>query len=141
MKPPLVTAIEIATNAHGEMIDKSGQPYLMHPLRVMMEQTTDAARMAGVLHDVVEDTEITLQDLRTAGIPENSLAAIALLTHDDETPYDEYIEQLKPNSIARSVKLADLRDNMNVLRLPGFTAKDLKRLKKYRRAYEFLFSE
>jgi len=138
MTHALVQALEIAVRAHGDTLDKSGQPYILHPLRVMLAQDTDEGRIAGVLHDVVEDTEVTLDDLRDVGIPGSVLEAIALLTHDDDTPYEQYVERLKPNPLARSVKLADLRDNMDVLRLPDFTQKDLQRLGKYRRAYEFL---
>lgn len=141
MTHSLVTAIEIALHAHGTELDKSGQPYILHPLRVMMSQNTDEARIAGILHDVVEDTDVTLDDLRAAGIPESSLKAVELLTHDDEIPYEEYVEQLRLDPIARAVKLADLRDNMDVLRLPSFTPKDMERLAKYRRAWEYLSAE
>ncbi len=135
---PLEVAVQIAVRAHAGALDKSGQPYILHPLRVMQAQQTNDARMAGVLHDVVEDSDVTLTDLREAGIPESVLEAIALLTHDEVTPYEIYVQTLKSNPLARSVKLADLRDNMNVLRLPEFTEKDLRRLEKYRRAYETL---
>tara|TARA_R110002096_G_scaffold197544_1_gene380954 strand:- start:212 stop:640 length:429 start_codon:yes stop_codon:yes gene_type:complete len=141
MKSILVTAIQIAVQAHGETLDKSGQPYILHPLRVMMAQMSDVSRIAGILHDVVEDTNVTIDDLRSAGIPEESLTAIVMLTHEESEPYEEYINKLYQNHIAKSVKLADLLDNMNVLRLPGFTQKDLGRLAKYRRAYEFLSEE
>ena len=134
----LEIAIEMAVKAHAGMLDKSGQPYILHPLRVMMAQTSIPARIAAVLHDVIEDTEVTIDQLRQAGLPEDSLTAIALLTHQANEPYEQYIDNLKENPIARAVKLADLRDNMDVLRLPGLTKKDLERLEKYHRSYEFL---
>ena len=121
-------AILIALNAHAGTLDKSGQPYILHPLRVMLAQQNNLTRIAAVLHDVVEDTDVSLEDLHEAGLPREAIDAIQLLTHAEDTEYSQYIQRLMSNPIARAVKLADLRDNMDVLRLPAFTEHDLQRL-------------
>ncbi|MBI1367644.1 MAG: HD domain-containing protein [Planctomycetes bacterium] len=132
-------AIGIAVKAHAGAVDKAGSPYILHPLRVMLAQQDDNARIAGVLHDVVEDTDVSFDDLAAAGIPPAVLDALRLLTHDG-TPYEQYIERLKSNPIARAVKLADLQDNMDVRRLPEVTERDAKRLTKYIKAWRLLMS-
>jgi (p)ppGpp synthase/HD superfamily hydrolase len=94
--------------------------------------------ITAVLHDVIEDTPITLEDLRQQGFPETVLAALALLTHDLNISYEDYVAAIKPNSLARKVKLADLAHNMDIRRLPELREKDIGRLQKYRRAWEIL---
>jgi (p)ppGpp synthase/HD superfamily hydrolase len=134
----LERAIEIAVRAHAGQKGKDGSPYILHPLRVMAQVGTDAERMAAVLHDVVEDTEVTLGDLREAGFPEEVLRAVTLLTHEEGISYEDYVERLKPHPIARRIKLADLEDNSDIRRLSGIEERDLERLRKYHRAWQIL---
>ena len=128
-------ALAIALGAHQGQKDKAGAPYILHPLRVMLRMEMELEMIAAVLHDVVEDTGLTIEDLRRVGIPEAALAAVEHLTRREEESYEEFIERVKQNEIARKVKLADLQDNMDIKRIARPTEKDLERLKKYRRAW------
>jgi (p)ppGpp synthase/HD superfamily hydrolase len=136
----LERAIQIAVEAHAGQEGKDGLPYILHPLRLMLKMDTEEARIVAVLHDVVEDTEVTLDDLRREGFSEAVLENVQLLTHEDGTPYEEYVERIKPHPLARKVKLADLEDNSDIRRLSGIEEKDLQRLKKYHRAWQILTS-
>lgn len=127
-------ALAIALHAHQGQKDKAGAPYILHPLRVMLCMETELEMIAAVLHDVVEDSSITIDDLRREGIPEAALAAVEHLTRRDGEDYDEFIERVKLNAVARKVKLADLEDNLNIARIDRPTQKDLARLEKYRKA-------
>lgn len=132
----LEKAIAIAVRAHAGHVDRYGQPYILHPLHLMMQMDSPAARMVAVLHDVVEDTEVTLADLQAAGFPAEVLEAVSLLTHDrEQVPYEAYVAGIKPHPLARKVKLADLQHNMDIRRLPHLEPKDLERLQKYHRAW------
>src|SRR5919112_3442044 len=133
-------AVSIAARAHRGQTDKAGAPYLVHPLRMMLRMETEAAMMAAVLHDVVEDTEWTLERLREAGFSEEVLAAVDCLTHGEGESYQEFVERVRTNPIARQVKIADLEDNMNVRRMNQLGAKALERLEKYHRAWCVLTS-
>lgn len=134
----LQRALEIAVEAHQGQQGKDGSPYVLHPIRLMLSLESNDARIAALLHDVVEDTPVTIDDLRSAGFSETVLEAIGLLTHLDFDDYDEYVEKLSQNSVARQVKLADLTDNMNIKRLPDVREKDLQRLAKYHRVWKKL---
>jgi (p)ppGpp synthase/HD superfamily hydrolase len=134
----LEKAIEIAVRAHAGQKGKDGSPYILHPLRLMTRLGTDEERMAAVLHDVVEDTEVTLDELRNAGFPEEVLTAVRLLTHEEGISYEDYVRRLKPHPIARRIKLADLEDNSDIRRLSGIEERDLERLRKYHRAWQIL---
>lgn len=136
----LETAIRIALDAHAGTMDKSGQPYILHPLTLMLQMATEDEMIAAVLHDVIEDTSVTLEDLARAGFSPRVLEALELLTHDDETElYLDYVAAVAANPLARAVKMADLRHNMDVRRLPPeLSKKDLERLAKYRLAWELL---
>ena len=132
-------AIALAVEAHAGEVDKQGKPYIVHPLHLMMQMETAEEMITAVLHDVVEDTNTTLEDLRQHGFPEVVLEALELLTHDTaSTRYKEYVAAVKPNPLARKVKLADLAHNMDVRRLPEMGMKDYGRLEKYRRAWDTL---
>jgi (p)ppGpp synthase/HD superfamily hydrolase len=132
-------AIALAAEAHAGEVDKQGKPYILHPLHLMMQMETAEEMITAVLHDVVEDTNTTLEDLRQDGFPEVVLEALELLTHDTaSTSYEEYVAAIKPNPLARKVKLADLVHNMDVRRLPEMGMKDYGRLEKYRRAWDTL---
>src|SRR3954452_19997742 len=101
-------ALQIAAKSHEGQTDKVGQPYLLHPLRVMNSVEGEEARIVAVLHDVIEDTAITEDDLRREGFSEAVIAAVLCLTHRKGEPYAGYVVRCKGNDIARRVKLADL---------------------------------
>ena len=131
-------AISIAAQAHKGQRDKAGAPYLLHPLRMMLRMDSEAAMMAAVLHDVVEDTDWTLERLRGEGLSDEVLEAVDCLTHREGESYQEFVERVRTNPIARQVKIADLEDNMNIRRINQLGAKDLERLEKYHRAWRAL---
>jgi (p)ppGpp synthase/HD superfamily hydrolase len=134
----LEQAIAIALKAHAGQRRKDGRPTILHPLHVMMQMETELEMITAVLHDVVEDSAITLADLRACGFPEEVLTAVFLLTHEDEIPYDEYIMALKGNPLARRIKLVDLEHNMDIRDLPDLTEADWERLRRYGRAWAVL---
>ncbi|MFV8516232.1 GTP pyrophosphokinase [Bacillus sp. SBS7] len=131
-------AYEIAKNVHAGQIDKAGVDYIKHPEAVASFVNTAEEKATAYLHDVLEDTEITANDLLSAGIPHNIVEAVQVLTKEKYTPYSEYLSKVKENSLARTVKLADLKHNSDRSRLARITDKDLKRLEKYRKAIQFL---
>jgi (p)ppGpp synthase/HD superfamily hydrolase len=134
----LQRALEIAVEAHKSQKQKDGSPYALHPIRLSMSLSSEEQKIVALLHDVVEDTDWTFDDLTSEGFSENIIAALRLLTHTDDTPYEEYIERLSSNSLARAVKKADLTDNMDIKRIPEFTEWDFERLQKYHGAWRRL---
>lgn len=136
-------AIRIATKAHKGQKDKYGHPYVQHVLRVMQLGRTEEERIVGVLHDVVEDSDWTLSDLKAEGFSDRVLAAIDCLTKrpDEEDDYDAFIARIRKNKLAVRVKLNDLTDNMDVRRMDEFREKDVKRFNKYLRAYKLLLKD
>ena len=134
----LERAIEIAAKAHAGQVDKAGAPYVLHPLRMMLAVRTPEARMVAVLHDVVEDAEVTLEELRAEGFPAVVLEAVEALTSREGEDYEAFIRRVAPNPIAREVKLADLRDNSDLSRIADPTERDRERVRKYQRAIRFL---
>jgi (p)ppGpp synthase/HD superfamily hydrolase len=132
-------AIRRALEAHAGQKEENGRPYLLHPLRLMLRMDTEQEMAAAVLHDVVEDTDTTIENLRADGFPEEVLAAVALLTHDTKrVSYRKYIERIAADPVARKVKLADLEDNLNVLRLGRLGVHESLRLKLYFEAWHTL---
>lgn len=136
----LEEAIRIAVEAHRGQKDRAGAPYVLHPLRLMSRMWTDAARIVAVLHDVVEDSDWTLDRLRAAGFPEEMVSAVDALTKREGEDYEGLIRRAAGNALAREVKLADLEDNMDLRRQGKVTEQDLERLNKYRRAWEQLLN-
>ncbi len=134
----LEKAIQIAAQAHAGQKDKSGAPYILHPLRMMMRMESEATMIAAVLHDVVEDSDWTLEQLRGEGFSEEVLQVVDCLTSRGGESYDEFIARVETSAIARQVKIADLEDNMNVKRIGEMTPKDLARIEKYHRAWRRL---
>jgi len=134
-------AIRIAYNAHQGQWDKSGIPYIFHPYHLAEQMDTEETVITALLHDVMEDTPVTLEELRDAGFSEEVLTALVLLTHDRDVPYMDYIQALKGNHIARKVKLADLRHNSDVSRLLEVDTWMREHLIKYRKALEYLEAE
>ena len=131
-------AIELAKQHHEGQTDKAGKPYIDHPLRVMNQVESEEEKIVAVLHDIVEDTNISLDDLRNEGFSEKVVSAVECLTKQDGENYDSYIERISFNPLAVKIKLADLEDNSDLTRLPEVTDKDLERLEKYDKALEKL---
>lgn len=138
----LERAIEIATEAHSGQFDKAGNDYIGHPLRVMAMGKTTEEKIVGVLHDVVEDTDWSFECLATEGFSAEIIDALRCVTKlSEDESYDKFIARVKTNPLAVAVKLNDLSDNMDIRRLPYISDKDVKRLKKYLRAYKQLVGE
>jgi (p)ppGpp synthase/HD superfamily hydrolase len=134
----LERAIELAVKHHKGQVDKAGQSYILHPLRLMLTMSTESERIVAVLHDIVEDTPITLDNLREEGFGEKIVTAIECVTKQAGEDYDSFIERISHNPLATAVKLADLEDNMDLSRLSDVTEKDLLRVAKYQRAKKVL---
>jgi len=130
----LKEAICLAATLHDGQTDKGGKPYILHPLRIMLKCETNDERIVAILHDVVEDTELTIEKLYEMGFPDHIVDAVDCLTKRKKETYDEYIERIGKNELARKVKMLDLEDNMDLSRLKKVTEKDLERLKKYTKA-------
>jgi (p)ppGpp synthase/HD superfamily hydrolase len=132
-------AVRRALEAHAGQKEENGRPYLLHPLRLMLRMDSEVEMAAAVLHDVEEDTATTLDDLRAEGLPEQVLAAVALLTHDKKNvSYDKYVQRIASDPLARKIKLADLEDNLNPLRLARLGVHETLRLKRYYEAWHRL---
>lgn len=134
-------AIKIAANAHLGQLDRGGHPYILHPLWVMhkVRHLGEEYMIVAVLHDVVEDTNITIEDLMLLGFSQSIIYSLQLLDHSDKSvPYMDYIQNLAHDKIAREVKLRDLEHNSKITRLKGLRDKDFERLKKYQKAYDYL---
>lgn len=132
----LANAISIATEAHAGQVDKYGAPYIAHVMRVMQLGKTEDERIVGVLHDVVEDTSWTFDQLIEKGLAPHLVEALRCVTkQSDNEDYDHFIDRIIPNRLACLVKLNDLTDNMDLRRVPQLTEKDIPRFNKYLRAY------
>lgn len=131
-------AYEVAKKAHFGQVDKAGVDYIKHPEIVASFVKTDEEKAVAFLHDVIEDTALTLQDLRNDGFSEKVINAVDILTKKKGQTYQSYMELVKTNELARIVKLADLRHNSDLTRLSKVTRKDIERNKKYRSAITFL---
>ena len=138
----LEIAIELAIKYHKGQIDKGGNAYILHPLEVMNDVNRMESKIVAVLHDIIEDTECTVDILREWGINEDAIESINVLTHKEGMSYMEYITEISYDFIATEVKWADLKCNMDLSRLNRkITNKDLERNKKYMKAYYFLLSK
>jgi (p)ppGpp synthase/HD superfamily hydrolase len=134
MTQTLERAIAIAATAHAGQVDKGGAPYILHPLKVMLRMSTLEERIVAVLHDVVEDCDISLEDLRQEGFSEVVLTAIESVTKVPGESYEDFVERAAQNPIGRVVKLADLEENSDLSRIASPSWEDLERIEKYRRA-------
>jgi len=135
----LEKAIQIATQAHAGQIDRVGQPYIMHPLRVMHNGGNEIEKICGVLHDVIEDTPWTFEMLTAEGFPNEIIEVLKCVTKiSDDENYDEFVERTKQNKTAIKVKLNDLTDNLDLRRLKQITEADIPRINKYLKAYHYL---
>lgn len=137
----LERAIAIAVEAHRGQKDKSGAPYILHPLRVMGRVHSDTEKIVAVLHDVVEDTQWTFDDLRKEGFTEDVIQAIDFVTKRDGESYENFVRRSATNPLARRVKIADLEDNMDIRRNQAVTPKDAERFNKYLKTWHFLTSQ
>lgn len=134
----LEKAIGIALNAHAGTKDKGGMPYILHPLRLMLNLSTKNEMIVAILHDIIEDTSVTLDDLREAGFSDDVVIAVDHLTRQDNENYADFIKRVSLNRLARKVKIEDLKDNMNMSRLSELTESDFQRLAKYHAALRTL---
>lgn len=131
MQNQLEEAISIACAAHKGQRDKGGKAYILHPLRVMAAFDTVEEKIVAVLHDVVEDSDVTLDQLRERGIDSSLVEAVDAITHRKGESYDDYLDRVAANPIAGRVKLKDIRDNIDSTRLPMLTEKDVARIGLY----------
>lgn len=134
----LEKAFQIAIDAHKGQTDKAGAPYIFHPIRVSNRCSTDDEKIVALLHDTIEDTEVTAEYLLMEGFPRNIVDAILSVTRNEDENYEDFIKRSRLNPIGRQVKLHDLEDNMDITRLNELTEKDLYRLNKYIKAYKYL---
>ena len=130
-------AMNIAYNAHMNQFDKAGVPYIYHPIHLAEQMDSETECIVALLHDVVEDTEVTFEQLEK-DFPKEVIESIRLLTHDKDVDYKKYIKELSQNPIAKKVKIADLLHNSDETRLEKITIKDAARREKYKKALEFL---
>ena len=133
-------ALKICFNAHINQVDKTGIPYVFHPFHLAEQMTDEESVCVALLHDVVEDTNITFDDLINEGFNIDIIDALKLLTHNDNTPYMEYVKKIKANPIARKVKLADLKHNSDLSRLDLSVDKLPPKLALYKEAIKYLES-
>lgn len=138
MERLLVKAIEIATKAHKGQTDKGGAPYILHPTAVAAGVEITEQKIVAYLHDVIEDTDITEEDLIAAGFPKYIIEAVKVITKSKGVSYQEYLQAVKNNELARAVKISDIRHNMDLSRIENPTQKDFDRVDKYRKALLFL---
>ncbi len=131
-------ALKLCFEAHKEQIDKSGMPYVFHPFHLAEQMKTEETTVVALLHDLVEDTDYTIEDLTSMGFSKTITDAIALMTHADDMDYMEYVRKIKNNPIAKTVKLADLKHNSDLTRLDVVDEKALSRKEKYLKAIKLL---
>ena len=132
-------ALKLAQRVHDRQLDKGNMPYIMHPIRVSERCMSPEAKITALLHDTLEDSELTTKDLTHSGINGKIASTVYVLTRQKHEKYEDYIKRLYPNKIAVEVKIADLEDNMDITRLIGpLDDKDFQRLQKYKAAYDYL---
>lgn len=136
----LARAIALAAQYHEGQTDKGGRPYIFHPLRLMLKALTEEEQIVAVLHDTIEDTDLTLDVLRRDGFSDEIVEAVDRLSRRDDETYHEFILRIKENRLAARVKILDLQDNMDLTRIKKPSEKDQKRLAKYSRALDTLLS-
>lgn len=134
-------SLAIALRAYAGNKDKAGETYILHPLRLMHRMASDEEMAVALLHDVLEDSHITAQGLLDEGIPTRVVATVEDLTKQNGENYDDFIARVAENELALKIKLADIEDNLNVLRLKSLTEKDFKRVVKYHRAWNRLVAQ
>jgi (p)ppGpp synthase/HD superfamily hydrolase len=133
-------ALELAVEKHKNQTDKAGNPYILHPLHVMENVNSKEGKIIAILHDIIEDTDVTEDYLLKIGLSKRIVDAVVALTRSEDIDYQEYIKNLSSNPLAKEVKLADLEHNMDLKRLPTLEEKDLERNRKYQIAYHYLIN-
>ena len=133
-------ALELAVEKHKNQTDKAGNPYILHPLHVMENVNSKEGKIVAILHDIIEDTDITENYLLKIGLSKRIVDAVVALTRSEDIDYQEYIKNLGSNPLAKKVTLADLEHNMDLKRLPTLEEKDLERNRKYQIAYHYLIN-
>ncbi|MDN3640868.1 GTP pyrophosphokinase [Simiduia curdlanivorans] len=131
-------SLEIALKAYSGQKDKAGKTYILHPLRIMSKMESEYEMSAALLHDVIEDSDYTAENLLAEGIPREVVEAVQLLSKIEGETYDQFIDRIVGNSLASKIKLADIEDNINLLRLDSVGEKDLERVAKYHKAWKKL---
>ncbi len=131
-------ALRTSIRAHERQKDKSGRDYVMHPIRVAERCKEPRAKIVALLHDTIEDTDVTAEYLRSEGFPEEIIIAVLSVTKQEGESYENFVHRAAGNAIGREVKIADLEDNMDVRRLKEITDEDVARLRKYLRAWQYL---
>ena len=131
-------AINLSFKAHEGQLDKSGLPYILHPIHIAEQMDTEEAVCVAFLHDVVEDTNITLKDIIGEGFPDSVVEAVKCITKPKNMAYEDYIKIVKTNPLATKVKLVDIEHNSDLTRLPVITDEAIKRNEKYERAKKYL---
>ena len=134
-------SLYIALRAYADKTDKAGREYILHPLRVMAKMDTEFEMAAALLHDVIEDSDITAEQLLAEGIPAEVVEAVRCLSRKENEDYLDFVARAKQNKIAAKVKIADIEDNLDVLRLASLDERDFARIKKYHSAWRFLKEE
>lgn len=127
-------ALKLCFEAHKDQVDKSGMPYVFHPFHLAEQMEDETTTIVALLHDLVEDTDYTFDDLKEMGFSNSVIDALTLMTHDKSVPYMTHVEQIKTNPIATAVKIADLKHNSDLSRLDIVDDKALKRKEKYAKA-------
>lgn len=136
--PMTKKAIKVMFEAHKDQVDKNGMPYVFHPFHLAEQMTDENSTVVALLHDVIEDTDYTLKDLKNMGFSNEVCEALFFLKHDDNIPYEKYIEKIKTNNLAAIVKLADLKHNSDLSRLDYVGERELQRAEKYKNAIDVL---
>ena len=131
-------AMKLCFQAHKDQVDKSGLPYVFHPFHLAEQMPDEVTTAVALLHDVVEDTDYTIEDLVREGFPPEVTDAVKMMTHDDAVPYLDYVRGMKENPVTRTVKLADLKHNSDITRLDTVDEKAIKRVEKYKKAIAIL---
>ena len=136
-------ALRICFDAHKDQVDKTGMPYVFHPFHLAESMKDEYTTVLALLHDVVEDTDRTIDDLRAEGFPDEVLEALSLLTHDPAVDYMDYVREIGKNRLARAVKIADLRHNSDLSRMDESMIDEhvLGRCEKYKKALKLLGAE
>ena len=136
--PLIKQALQLCFDAHKDQVDKTGLPYIYHPLHLAYNVEGEYEIVVALLHDVIEDTDYTFDDLLSMGYPDEVVEALTYLTHNKDILYEDYVKNIKSNKLARTVKLADLRHNSDLSRLNHVSEKDIERREKYLRAIKYL---
>ena len=136
--PKTKAALRLACDAHQHQLDKSGFPYILHPFHLAEQMDSEDAVCVALLHDVMEDSDVTAEQIRAVGMSSEVMEALELLTHDPCEPYMNYVARIADNDLARTVKIADLRHNSDLGRLDTVTDRDRARVRKYTQALDLL---